>query len=304
VKFVTYNIQYALGKDKRFDIERIAEAVRGADVIGLQEVERNWPRPGIDDRQTSGVPDQPAELARLLPQYYWVYEPAFDMDASEMGGDGAVVNRRRQHGVMLLSRTPILSVRRFNLPKMPFRDVFNMQMGALEGVIVTDAGPLRVYVLHLGYLVPDERHEQLDALFQILRRALMEGGVWTGPSTPLHDSWTAGRMPPPMPREAVLLGDFNLTPDTAEYARMTGPRRRRGERLSRDDTFVDSWVAAGRGEDEGVSWIADPDRKDERDKRIDYCFVSPALAERVTAAWIDEEAQGSDHQPVWAELEL
>ncbi len=42
MKLATYNIHYAVGRDGHADITRIAEAVRGADVIALQEVERNY----------------------------------------------------------------------------------------------------------------------------------------------------------------------------------------------------------------------------------------------------------------------
>ena len=38
--------------------------------------------------------------------------------------------------------------------------------------------------------------------------------------------------------------------------------------------------------------------------RIDYVFVSAGLAGRVRGARIDNDAQGSDHQPVWVELEM
>ena len=44
MRFVTYNIQYGKGRDGRFDLRRIADAVREADVIALQEVERYWIR--------------------------------------------------------------------------------------------------------------------------------------------------------------------------------------------------------------------------------------------------------------------
>ncbi|TIX17052.1 MAG: EEP domain-containing protein, partial [Mesorhizobium sp.] len=44
MKLVTYNIQYGIGLDDRYDVSRIADAVRGADVIALQEVTRNNPR--------------------------------------------------------------------------------------------------------------------------------------------------------------------------------------------------------------------------------------------------------------------
>ena len=39
-------------------------------------------------------------------------------------------------------------------------------------------------------------------------------------------------------------------------------------------------------------------------QRIDHCFVSAALASRVKAACIDVDATGSDHQPLWVEMDL
>ncbi len=36
--------------------------------------------------------------------------------------------------------------------------------------------------------------------------------------------------------------------------------------------------------------------------RIDYCFVRRALAAKVRACRVDQEAKGSDHQPVWTEF--
>ena len=59
MKIVTYNIQYGLGKDNRYDLARIAGEVAGADIIALQEVERHW--------QRSGCVDAPAVLAAQLP---------------------------------------------------------------------------------------------------------------------------------------------------------------------------------------------------------------------------------------------
>ena len=99
MKLVTYNIQHSKGKDGHYDLGRISRALDGADIITLQEVERNWPR--------TGMADQPADLASLMPGYYWVYGPGFDMDASEVSDDGVVINRRRQFGNMLLARWPI-----------------------------------------------------------------------------------------------------------------------------------------------------------------------------------------------------
>lgn len=96
MKVVSYNIQYGVGKDYEYSLPRVVDAVRGADIIALQEVERNY---GL-----SNPPSQPEDIAALLPDYYWIYDAAFDIDDSERLADGSVLNRRIQHGQMLLSR--------------------------------------------------------------------------------------------------------------------------------------------------------------------------------------------------------
>ena len=102
-------------------------AVRGADVIALQEVDRFWRR--------TGMIDQPAELSRRLPDYHWVYGANLDIDASYRDGGDALVNRRKQFGTMLLSRSPILSSRNFPLPKYGALTLHSIQQGLLEGVV-------------------------------------------------------------------------------------------------------------------------------------------------------------------------
>ena len=169
MRFVTYNIRYSLGQDGRFDLERVMRAVEGADVIALQEVERFWPR--------TGMTDQPWEIGALLPDYHWVYGPAFDVDASERCEDGAIRNRRRQFGPMLLSRSPILSTRLHVLPKIGSLEAFNMDTGALEGIVQSDGAPLRIYSIHLSAVCAEDRLLQLDRLFAILRRASDDGGA-------------------------------------------------------------------------------------------------------------------------------
>ena len=62
MKFVSYNIQYGFGADGRYDLDRVADVIADADVIALQEVERNWQRSGNDD--------QPELLSRRLPHHY------------------------------------------------------------------------------------------------------------------------------------------------------------------------------------------------------------------------------------------
>ncbi len=289
MKLVTYNTHYGVGRDGREDITRIADAVRGADVIALQEVERNYGR--------GEPPDQPAALEALLPDYYWVYAPAFDVDASEAAADGRVLNRRRQHGVMLLSKTPIASCRPLALPKRVYPDKLNMQMGALEGVIDGPLGPLRVYAVHLGHLDGGERQLQIERLLAMARAAPDEGGAWTGLGVHGDRDWSAGAPAPPMPENAVLLGDFNMEPDSPEYALVTAP----GD-SGTAPAFVDAWPAAGNGEAPGFTFIYPPGRPEMRDRRIDYCFLCPALAAKARACRVDASAEGSDHRPLWTEL--
>jgi len=154
MKIVTYNIQFGLGKDGRFNLERIANEVCGADIIALQEVERNW--------QRSGMVDQPKILAQLLDQYYWVYGPFFDVDASRTGADGQVINIRRQFGNMILSKTPIISTRQFPLPKSSINDQRNMVVGMLEGIVELPGGKaMRIYNAHLSAKSVKDRIAQI-----------------------------------------------------------------------------------------------------------------------------------------------
>ena len=293
MQLVSYNIQYSKGRDGRYDLGRIAAALEGGDVIALQEVERNWPR--------TAMADQPAKLGALLPGYYWVYGPAFDMDASEAGAGSAVVNRRRQFGNMLLARWPITWSRLHTLPKLATVEQFNMDMTALECVIEAPGGPLRVLSIHLGSISSRERLMQIALLLDLHDRATATGGAWCGePVVRGNDSWAVGE-PPAMPREAIWMGDFNAQPDGPEYAAIVGPDDPLYGDVRYADRFADAWTAAGNERDDRVSY---PANEDMDDMQLDYCFVSAGLADRVRASRIDMDAAGSDHQPVWVEIDL
>jgi endonuclease/exonuclease/phosphatase family metal-dependent hydrolase len=197
---------------------------------------------------------------------------------------------------MILSRPPIVSSRNHLLPKYGTLTQHSIQQGALEAVIVTErAGPLRIYSVHLSHLSPALRMQQVEALLDIHARAPAEGGAWCGGHPEPQAGWTEGEMPP-MPANAILMGDFNFAWRAPEYDRIVGPRSERHGRLNRLTGFVDAWVAAGRREDEGATAS--------NAERIDFCFVSAALASRVQAARIDASATGSDHQPLWMDMDL
>ena len=290
MKIVTYNIQYGRGRDGRFDLDRIAREVSGADLIALQEVERFWIR--------SGRVDQPRVLARHFPEHYWAYGPGVDLHLTGEGPGEAGAHRRRQFGNMLLSRVPLLTVRHHLLPKLAsLGPPMSLQRSALEAVIEVREGHLRVYCVHLTHLAAATRLPQVDALLAIHASAVREGSPVSG-SDP-REEWTLDGMPPPMPRGAILLGDFNMQPDSVEYERIVGPMSPYGGRITNPEGFVDAWVAAGNAIDEGTTA-----KVKGCPARLDYCFVSAGMKNRIRAARVDGDATGSDHQPVWIEIDL
>jgi endonuclease/exonuclease/phosphatase family metal-dependent hydrolase len=211
---------------------------------------------------------------------------------------------------MILSKTPILSTRLFPLPKSALRQRHNMVVGVFEGVVkLQQDGALRIYNAHLGARSQHDRVAQIISIRDTIRRAPAEGGAWTGDLAHTlwenhgHTLWEEDATPPPMPESFVLLGDFNLEAKGPEYDYLVGPRDGDLGRISSKEEFIDTWVAAGHDEDEGVTYSADPSSSDAQGMRIDYAFVDESMQKRVLGAWIDETAQGSDHQPYWIDLD-
>lgn len=291
MKIVTYNAHYAIGKDDQYDLGRIIDTIRDADIIALQEIERNYGPPD--------GPSQPEDIATLLPNYYWVFDAAFDIDGSEQRRDGTILNRRRQHGQMLLSRWPILSKRYYPLPRLDINSEFNMQMGVLEGVLATPFGALRVYNIHFGSVSSKERQRQAKFLVALVRDAPSQGGAWTGPASEDPDrDWSAGIPQPPMPENALVLGDFNMQPNSPEYEIITTISTEHNEPL-----LTDIWKEKN-PDNRVLTWHPNPGRSgNEKSVRLDYCFLTSELVARTKSSWVDESAKGSDHQPVWTELE-
>ncbi len=98
-----------------------------------------------------------------------------------------------------------------------------------------------------------------------------------------------------MPENAIFLGDFNFKPTDPEYPKIVGPWSEQYGRVIPLAGFVDSWVASGHEQDEGITCDG---------MRIDYIYLSTALAPRIRKTWIDTEAAGSDHQPYYCEIDL
>ena len=286
MKIVTYNIQYSRGQDDRFDLPRVAAALAGADIIGLQEVDRFWRR--------TGQQDQAEALAAMLPGYYWAFAGGYDVAAfvADPATASAVERgRRRQHGNMVLSRWPILSFRALRLPRGETDGIWSQDRVLLEAIVDAPDGPLRVYVTHMCHIGPKSRLVQVAAILDILRTLPGDGASWAGVH-PEGAYWTDGDAAIPYPDDMLLMGDLNFQPDSEEYRQMT----------SSDLGLVDSWVAAGHDPLHADAYTLRNMQPPHQLKRLDQIFVSPGLAGRVTHAWVDQQAVGSDHFPAWLEI--
>jgi endonuclease/exonuclease/phosphatase family metal-dependent hydrolase len=268
---VSYNIHHAEGVDGKLSLERIADDIRHADIVALQEVDNNF-------GQRSEFANQAESLADSLNMYY-VYAANLDFDASTVE-NGKIRNARRQYGTAILSRYPIEFSRNYPLPKIEYTNLSSEQRGLLEAQVDIGGKKLRVYCTHLAATSAEQRLLQIKAVKDIVSRAGIVGA-------PQGNS--------PLAASFVLMGDFNFRPDSEPYTILTGEFRR-GNQLFRAGGFVDFWplVSESEGNTVGV--------RSERGSRIDYVFVSPDLAKLAKSAAINTETVASDHQPLTAVL--
>lgn len=141
-RLVSYNVHRCIGAGGESSVERVADVLRELrpDVVGLQEVlsSEQVPRPGQLERLADAVGLEPVAGSTLA-------------DPDGRYGNG-----------LLLARPP-LEVVRHDL-SVPGRE----PRGALEVVISSHAGPVRVVTTHLG-LSARERRVQIGRLVEILR---------------------------------------------------------------------------------------------------------------------------------------
>ncbi len=275
---VSWNIQWGKGCDGVVDLARIvrdARALADADVFCFQEIGINYPTldGGTGD-------DQPAHLGRLLPGYTVVFRPAIDV----LGRDGT----RRQFGNIILSRLPVLQVLMHLLPRPAVPGGRNMQRQALEAVVATRDGPVRVITTHVEYYSADHQAAQVEALRSLHHEAAQFA---LHPPKPVDDE--GHYQTAPRPPSAIVCGDFNFETAAPPYARMLAPFD------GGTPAFRDAWTVAHPGQPHAptcaihdkVMWPGPPHCRD-------FMFVTDDLAARVRDVRVDVETAASDHQPV------
>jgi endonuclease/exonuclease/phosphatase family metal-dependent hydrolase len=152
LRVMSFNIHAGIGEDDRLDLDRVAGVIRdsGADVVGLQEVDRHW-------SARSDFVDQASALARALRMNV-VYGANLDLDPLQPG------EPRRQYGTAILSQTPILDSENTLLPRTGNLE----QRGLLRARTVVRGVPLQVYNTHLQHNSAAERQLQADAIRDIV----------------------------------------------------------------------------------------------------------------------------------------
>ncbi|HVY37579.1 MAG TPA: endonuclease/exonuclease/phosphatase family protein [Polyangia bacterium] len=142
LRVASYNIHQCVGTDRRRDPARVAAVLReiDADVIGLQEVDA---RPG-------------AATDSMQMQYL-----ASALGLHAVAGP-TIVRHDGHYGNALLSRRPVLDVRRVELT------VYRREpRAAIDADVDVDGTAVRVIVTHLG-LLPGERRIQVQRLLDVL----------------------------------------------------------------------------------------------------------------------------------------
>jgi endonuclease/exonuclease/phosphatase family metal-dependent hydrolase len=178
IRVMSFNIHHGRGVDGRLDLTRVAAEARdsGADIVGLQEVDRHW-------SERSDLADQAAELARALHMHV-VYGANLDLDPRNPDGP------RRQYGNAILSDAPIREWRNTLLPRTGNFE----QRGLLEALITVRRVPVRVFTTHLQHNSQQERIAQIAAVREVIgtcqEAVVLVGDLNARPGTPEIDAIT------------------------------------------------------------------------------------------------------------------
>lgn len=283
MRALTWNIQWGRGADGRSDFGRTLDWLRaqpGLDLICLQEVAVAMP-----DLPGGGADSSVLErLASAFPGYSLHYLPCVDV----LGAAG----ERRRFGNAVLSRLPVLSLRPLLLPRPADPGVPGMQRGCLEIVVQVDCRRVRVQTTHLEYYSGLQRRAQVERLRELHQEscALVAVGANAEEENP------AFRVPAP-PASLMLCGDFNFSPDSADYAALLAA-------IPDATRLIDAWACVGNGQPHahtvGVNGAEWPDHP----YCCDYFFVSADLINFLRELTVDARTAASDHQPVFLELAL
>ena len=278
MKLITWNIQWCRGCDGWVNPARIVAAARETadfDVLCLQEVARNYPAlPG------SSGEDQYETLAGLLLGYTVIKGAAMDV----IGPDGAW----HQFGNAIITRLPILQAFRHLLPWPADPSAPSMQRAAVEVVLRSRSGPLRVTTTHLEYYSARQRAAQVERL-----RELQAEAAGHAQDAADHDKKGGPFERAPRPASGVLTADFNFRPEDPLHARIQAPL------APGVPAYRDAWTLRHPGRPHAPTLgVHDKAQWPGPAFACDLVFVTEDIAGRVEDVAVNEATDASDHQPV------
>jgi endonuclease/exonuclease/phosphatase family metal-dependent hydrolase len=174
------------------------------------------------------------------------------------------------------------------LPWPADASVPNMQRAAVEAVVQTRSGPLRVTTTHLEYYSAKQRAAQVERLREVQAEA---AGHANEPVRPEKEG--SPFAPAPRPACGVLTGDFNFRPEDPLHARMQAPI------AAGVPAYRDAWEVRhpGRPHDPTLG-VFDKEQWPQPPFCCDFIFVTEDIAARVEQVVVDASTDASDHQPV------
>lgn len=289
MRLVDWNIQWGRGVDGRVDLARIvreAKALCDFDILCLQEVTRGF-HEGPAAGGLAGGPsaDQFAELAALLP-----HAKVIEAIGSDLPPVGAA-RQRRQFGNAIVTPLPVRQVLRHSLPWPADPAKPSMPRVALEAVIETDIGPLRVISTHLEFYSEAQRLAQVARLRELHKEACDHArrpAKAERPDSPFADT--------ARPMSAIVCGDFNSAFEGSAYCRMLEP-------IPDAPAFADAWACANPNAPRAATvGLYDHEQWEDGPFACDFVFVTEDLKPRIASCGVDQNSRSSDHQPMWLEL--
>jgi endonuclease/exonuclease/phosphatase family metal-dependent hydrolase len=283
VKLVSWNVQWGRDAQGRVDLRRTldtAKRLADFDILCMQEITR-----GFDVLPGAPGPDQPEEIADALPGFTVLYAVGADLPAL----DGSTP--RRQFGNAIATRLPVSRVIRHSLPWPADSGSPSMQRVALEAVVETTGGPLRVIVTHLEFYSVKQRLAQVEAL----RRLHLEAVDHAAHPAPAENA-TGPFAATARPASAVVCGDFNSQFGSEAYQAFIAP-------LPGATGFIDAWTTLHPGAvPPPTAGVYDKVQWSDGPLTCDFVFVTEDLRTRLRSCEIDGATQASDHQPIVLDL--
>ncbi len=268
--------------DGRVDPARVVDEALGIadfDVLCVQEVADNYADPRLAGSRGE---DQFEALARHLRGYAAI--PGIAVDVPEESF------RRRRFGNAIFSRLPVGPVLRHLLPFPLEPGVPGMPRIAIEAILRTPLGEMRIITTHLEYYGERRRAAQVQAL-----RALYAEGAAYARETGSSDMGGGPFASLERPAATILTGDFNFEPDHPLHARMLEP-------FGADiEPLLDAWSVANPGAPHPPTFKAH--EPGSSPLHCDFIFVSEGLQSRLTRMEVYAATQASDHQPVLITLD-